>query len=497
MPTGLSTTLTATSDFLFGTILVWFLLGAGIYFTIRTRVLPLRHVKDIIRAIIGSRSDARGGISSFQAFAIGLACRVGTGNIIGVALALILGGPGAIFWMWIVALLGTSTAFMEATLAQIFKVRQADHTFRGGPAYYISRGLNLKVPAAIFAVVFLIANALSMPMVQANAISATIGGATGAAPWLSAVIVVALTAPVLLGGLRAIARVTEYLAPIMAIAYLLIVLFIVLTHPAGAWNALVSIFAGAFGLRAGLSGVAGGLTAAVLNGVRRGLFSNEAGLGGAANAAGSATVDHPVQQGFIQAFGVIVDTIFICTATALAILIASPEVYTPGVTIPDAAGTLTQDAVADLLGSWTRLPMMLMIVIFAYSTILGAYSYAEVNMDYLTRHPVATKALAMGAVVCTAIGSLTQLITVWTIADILLGVGAIINIAALIMLTPWALGALRDWEKAQRRQDRDEVLTVAECGSLPGACLTIRPDAVRFSPNSPSLPARVPGNAWE
>ena len=465
--------LSAVSNALFGTILVWLLIGAGIYFTVRTRAVQIRHARPIFNAVSGSREGSQGGITSFQAFAIGLACRVGTGNIVGVALALVLGGPGAIFWMWMVAIVGTSTAFMESTLAQIFKVRQADGTFRGGPAFYISRGLKTPIVGAIFAVVFLLANGLAMPMVQSNAINESLMHSAGSAPWVGALFVVALSAPVLLGGLRRIARVTEVLAPMMALAYLVLVLVIVAMHPAQTVDALGDIFAGAFGLRAGLGGIAGGITQSILNGVRRGLFSNEAGLGGAASAAGSATLPHPVLQGFIQAFGVVVDTIFICTATALAILVAGADVYTPGVTAKEAAGTLTQQAVAASLGDWTAWPMTILIVVLAYSTIIGAFSYAQVNLDFLTDKPWLSKALQLGAVVCAGIGAFQELTTVWTLADVLLGIGAVINLIALLLLGKWVYGALRDWE-AQRES------------SAP----------LQFRSDSEYLPAPVPTDSW-
>ena len=474
----------AISNALFTWILVWLLLGAGIYFTIRARAVQLRHIASIGRAVVGSRSGAHGGISSFQAFAMGLACRVGTGNIVGVALALILGGPGAVLWMWVVAVLGTATAFTESTLAQLFKVRRPDGSFRGGPAYYISRGLRLPVVGGLFAVVFMTANGLAMPMVQANAIANALGSAGDVPAWASALIVVTLTAPVLLGGLRAIARVTEWLAPFMAVAYLLLVTVIIVTHPIEAWNALWSIVEGAFGLRAGLAGLAGGVTQAVLNGVRRGLFSNEAGLGGAACAAGAATVAHPVQQGFIQAFGVVLDTLFICTATALAILVAGERVYVPGVTEEAAAGSLTQNAIAALMGEWTRWPMAVLIVVLAYSTILGAFSYAQVNLDYLTSRPWLARALQIGAVACAAVGSFQKLATVWSLADILLGLGAIINLVALVLLCRWVLGALRDWEA---------------CGAKALAMRAGRAQddgAPVFSVDSPYLPGVLPGDAW-
>ena len=330
----------------------------------------------------------------------------------------------------------------------------------------------------MFAVVFLIANGLVMPMVQANAITASLQGAGGLSPSLGAVLVVALTAPVLLGGLRAMARVAEYLAPLMALAYLVLVLAILLTHPVQAFEAVRSIIEGAFGLRQGLGGLAGGVTAALLNGVRRGLFSNEAGLGGAACAAGSATVSHPVQQGFIQAFGVVVDTLFVCTATALAILVAGADVLQPGASAKESAGTLTQDAIAHLVGEWSRWPMALLVVVLAYTTIIGAFSYAQVCLDYLTDRPWVARALQIGAVICAGIGSVQQLTTVWTLADVLLGLGAIINLVALVLLSRWVVGALRDWEARRGRS-------------------TAEGDQSVFRRDSEYLPAPLPEGAWE
>lgn len=476
----------SVSNLLFGTVLIWLLLGVGAFLTIRTRGVQLRHLPSIVRAVAGSRSGAGGGISSFQAFAVGLACRVGTGNIVGVALALVLGGPGAVLWMWVVALLGTATAFSEATLGQLFKVRRPDGTFRGGPAYYLARGLGWPALGAVFAVVFMLANGLAMPMLQANAMTAALASASDLPPWWGAAVVAVLVAPVLVGGLRSIARVTEWLAPAMAIVYLLLVAVIIVSHPAAALQALGQIIEGAFGLRAGLAGVAGGLTQAVLNGVRRGLFSNEAGLGGSACAAGSATVAHPAQQGFIQAFGVLVDTLLICTATALAILIAGieePALYTPGITGSGPAGTptgtdvsgvLTQHAVASVLGEWTSWPMTVLILVLAYSTILGAFSYAEVCLSYLTDSPWAARALRWAAVACAFIGGGAALTTVWTLADVLLGIGACLNLVAIVALSSWVVGALRDWE-SQRR-----------AGQAP----------VFRGTGNPHLPGDLPGQVW-
>lgn len=482
----LNSLLRSTSDLLFGSLLVWLLIAVGLLLTVRTRGVQLRHLGTVLRSVIGSRGGADGGISSFQAFAVGLACRVGTGNIVGVALALILGGPGAVLWMWLVALVGMATAFSEASLGQAFKVPRGDGTYRGGPAYYIARGLRLPVLGGVFAVVFLLANGLAIPMVQANAMTAALTRSTPLSPWAGAALVALLVAPVLLGGLRTIAQVAEWLTPVLALGYLLLVLLIILSHPLQAAQAVGDILAGAFSLRAGLAGTAGGISAAVLNGVRRGLFSNEAGLGGTACAAGSATVAHPSQQGFIQVFGVLVDTMLVCTATALSILIAGrldPAVFTPGATglqeVDAAAGTLTQEAIAYVLGSWTSWPMTLLVLVLAYSTILGAFSYAEVCLDYLTRASWAARLLRLGAVACAWVGGGTALTTVWGLADVLLGLGAVINLAALVALSGWVRALLRDWETQQaevRAGGRSHLRFVGQ--------------------GNPLLPADLPAEVW-
>ena len=315
---------------------VWILIGTGLYLTVRSRFMQIRQFPEMIRSISGSRGGAQGGISSFQAFTISLAARVGVGNVFGVAVALLMGGPGAIFWMWVVALVGMSTAFFEATLAQIFKVRSADGTFRGGPAYYIARGMKNKVLASIFAVITVVTCAFVITSVQSNAIATTLLGALspssreplpGLGGLSSAHLVIAallfvFSAMVIFGGIKTVARVTEWMAPIMATVYVVMVAVICVMNLPKFGSVLGQIFASAFAPQPTLAGLGGGIIAAVINGTKRGLFSNEAGQGTAPNAAATATVAHPVRQGLIQSLGVFVDTIIVCTATAFVILIA-------------------------------------------------------------------------------------------------------------------------------------------------------------------------------
>ena len=337
----LAAQLEAVSDWITLHITMWVLVGTGILLTVRTRGVQLRRLPDMFRQVVGSRSGAQGGISSFQAFTISLAARVGIGNVFGVAAALILGGPGAIFWMWVVALVGMATAFFEATLAQMFKVRHTDGSFRGGPAYYMARGLRSRALGVVFAGLTIFTCGFSIIMVQSNAVAGVIGPGSplNLPPSVAAAVLVGLSALVILGGVRRVARVTEWMAPIMALVYVVMAVVIVALHITQLPGLLASIVSSAFGPAPFAGGVTGGIVAALTNGTRRGLFSNEAGQGTAPFAAATATVAHPVQQGLIQSLGVFVDTIIVCTATAFIILVSG--VYSPALV---QAGTLTPKA---------------------------------------------------------------------------------------------------------------------------------------------------------
>lgn len=450
-------------------VLVGLLLAAGLLLSVATRGVQVRHAADMLRTSLSSRAGAEGGISSFQAFAIGMATRIGIGNITGVALALVLGGPGAVFWMWVVAAVGMATSFAEATLAQIFKVRWSDGTFRGGPAYYLTHGLRSRRWGVLFAVLLIFAMVIAMPMVQANTISVVLEAGHGVPTWVTGVVLMVLVSLVVFTGVRGVARAAEVLTPLMAIGYVLIAGAIVLTQLASVPGYLADIVAGAFGLRAGLAGVGGGVVAAMLNGAQRGLFTNEAGMGTNPNAAATATVRHPVQQGFIQSLGVFVDSMLICTATAVVILSAGAPLYVPGRTGADAAGDLTTQAVSAQLGAWMVWPMSIMIFFFGFSSILGAFAYAQVNADFLRRRPARVHALAAVTVVTTGIGSVLALRTVWVVMDTAMALITIVNLIGLVAMWRWVAGALRDYE-AQRRDGVAEPRFVADANPhLPGA----------------------------
>ncbi|NAZ86589.1 alanine/glycine:cation symporter family protein [Kineococcus indalonis] len=453
------------SNVLWTYVLVYVLLGVGIYFGIRTRFVQVRLFGRMLRQVGSSRSGAEGGISSFQAFAIGLASRVGTGNIAGVAIALTLGGPGAVFWMWVVALVGMATALVESTLAQVFKVPAEDGTFRGGPAFYIERGLKSRGGGVLFAVLLIFTFGFSFNMVQANTISSVLSEGHGVPTGWSALLLMALTAPVVFGGVRRIARVAEVMVPFMALAYVLLAVVIVLMNVTALGDVLGQIVSAAFGVGEAAAGITGGIAAALLNGAKRGLFSNEAGMGSAPNAAATATTSHPVKQGLVQSLGVFVDTIVICSATAFIILSAGPEVYVPGAEVEGAS--LTQTAVAHELGSGLTPVMTLLVFVFAFSSVLGNYAYAEVNMSFLRARSWSLFVFRTLVVALVGAGAVLELTAVWALADVAMGLMALVNLVAIVLLARWALGALRDYER-QVRAGRDPVFRAVGNPDLPG-----------------------------
>ncbi|GAA3211839.1 alanine/glycine:cation symporter family protein [Oerskovia jenensis] len=462
------------SNALYSYVLIYVLIGAGIWFTVRTRAVQVRLFGLMFRLVGGSTGSAEGGISSFQAFCVGLASRVGTGNIAGVAIALTLGGPGAIFWMWCVALLGMATAFVEATLGQIFKVRADDGSYRGGPAYYIQRGLGSRRWGIVFAILLIFAFGFAFNMVQANTISEALDNGHAVSPGWTAVLLMVLAAPVLFGGVKRVAKVAGIVLPIMAGVYVLLAATIILMNLGAVPGVVRQIVEGAFGLDQAVAGTAGGILAALLNGVKRGLFSNEAGMGSAPNAAATATVSHPAKQGLIQSLGVFVDTIVVCSATAFIILMAGPEVFDPGTTTDAAGASLTQAAVAAQLGTWTVWPMTILVFVFAFSSVLGNYSYAEVNLTFLGIRAKALTALRTLVLAAIGIGSLIELEAVWAVADVAMALMALVNLVAITLLGRWAFGALKDYERLRRAGGGDRFVGTG----------------------NPDLPGDVPGDVW-
>lgn len=464
-----------TSDFLHGWILAALLLGVGVFFTIRTRCVQLRLFPRMWATVLGRDDDTQHpGISSFQAFATGMASRVGTGNIVGVAIALTLGGPGAIFWMWVVAFVGMATGFVEATLAQIFKERyNGDATFRGGPAYYIRAGLGSRRFAAMFAIIVIFVFGFAFNMVQANTIADALEQGHSIPPWVTAIALVLLLAPLLLRGISAIARFAGTWMPIVAGVYILVALAVALLNLPAVPGVLADIVTSAFGLNEAVAGTGAGIFAALMNGTRRGLFSNEAGMGSAPNMAATASVTHPVQQGLIQSLGVFIDTIVICTGTAIMILVSGAwDVSLIG---SQQGAALTTAAVTTEFGSWATILMTVIVFLFAFTSIFGNYSYAEVNLHYLNVSERGTRRLRVVILAAVALGALLTLPAAWGLADIAMWMMAMTNLVAIVLLSRWFFGALKDYEAMTAGGQR----------------------VSRFvGHNNPHLPGDVPGDVW-
>lgn len=446
--------MTPVVDFLnsiiWGYVLLYGLLAVGIFFTIRLGFLQFIHFGEMLRAIRGSRDSDVHGISPFQALCTSLASRVGTGNLTGVAVALYMGGAGAIFWMWLVALVGMATGYAESTLAQLYKVRDGKGQYRGGPAVYIAKGLNAPWAAAIFAVCLIISFGLVFNAVQANAIADAMEGAFGVSKLSVGVVIAIFAGIVIFGGLRKIVRFAEFVVPFMAGAYVLLALGVMVMNIQEVPGILSLIVKSAFGLQEAAGGAAGSVTAAMLNGIKRGLFSNEAGMGSAPNIAATATPapHHPSSQGLVQAFGVFVDTIVVCTATAVMILLAG--VLEPG---SEVTGTqLTQQALEVHLGEFGGYFIAVAILFFAFTSIVANYTYAENALVYLKGgNTLGLTLLRLAALAMVVWGGYEAVKTVFNAADASMGLMATINLIAIVLLSGTVVKLTKDY-LAQRKQ---------------------------------------------
>nr|WP_047581271.1 alanine/glycine:cation symporter family protein [Methylobacterium sp. ZNC0032] len=428
-----------------GYVLIYGLLAVGIFFTLRLKFLQILHFPELFRSVLNAPIEDKSGITPFQALCTSLASRVGTGNLAGVAVALYLGGPGAIFWMWMVALVGMATAYSESTLAQLYKTRDENGQYRGGPAFYIARGLNAPWAAVLFSLCLILVFGLVFNAVQANSIADAMQGAFGFDKLYVGIALAVISGIVIFGGISTIARVAEYVVPFMAAAYLLVSIYVLVTHLTEVPAMIALIVKSAFGLEA----AGGGIAAAMLNGVKRGLFSNEAGMGSAPNIAAVATPNphHPSSQGFVQALGVFIDTILICTATAVMILLSQKLVPGSGVT-----GTpLTQEAMSAHIGEAGRYFIAIAIFFFAFTSIIGNYAYAENAMTYLGANGTTGLAiLRLGALVMVIWGAYESVATVFDAADAVMGLMATINLIAIVLLSGTVAKLTADY-LAQRR----------------------------------------------
>ncbi|SDJ62337.1 alanine or glycine:cation symporter, AGCS family [Jeotgalicoccus aerolatus] len=436
------------NDLLWQEVLIGLLIVAGLYFSFTSKFVQFRWLKIMFSSLGEKRAnmpDGSKGISSFQAFTISAAQRIGTANIAGVATAIVVGGPGAVFWMWIVALLGAGTAFFEATLAQVYKVRDKESGFRGGPAYYMAKGLNQKGIAYVFAVLMTITFGIVFVMLQSNTIANAYDEAFGVNPTISGVIVAIVVGLVIFGGAKSIANVATAIVPVMAGLYLILVAVILVMNYDMIIPMLQTIVVNAFGIEEVFGGAIG---AAIINGFQRGLLSNEAGMGSAPNAAASAAVRHPVQQGLIQSLGVYFDTIIVCTATAIVILMYSDLSF--GADAPQGI-QVTQAAMDQQFFGFGGTIIAVFILLFAFSTILGNYFYAQSNLSFIVDNKTTTFVFRAVVVVMTAVGAVLGVQLVWTLADLFMALIAIINLMMVVALSPLVFELMRDYKEQKDR----------------------------------------------
>ena len=443
----------AINEVLWSYILIIMLLGCAIWFTLRGKFVQFRMIGEMVRLLGDSTQKAAGGekhISSFQAFAVSLASRVGTGNLAGVATAVAVGGPGAVFWMWLIALLGSSSAFVESTLAQLYKVKGKD-SFIGGPAYYMERGLGWRWMGVLFAVLISITFGFAFNSVQSNTICAAWENSFGIDHQWMGLGITALTLLTIFGGIQRIARVSSIGVPIRALGYIALALGIVLFNITELPGVIRTIVSSAFGWEQALGGTVG---AALMQGIKRGLFSNEAGMGSAPNVAATAHVTHPVKQGLIQALGVFSDTLIICTCTAFIILFS-------GVPLDGSLNgvQLTQEALSSEVGSAGGIFVAMAILLFAFSSIIGNYYYGEANIRFITARPsvLLVYRLLVGGMVL--FGALASLDLVWSLADVTMGLMTICNLIAIALLSKQAFLLLQDYVQQKRSGTKSPLFT--------------------------------------
>ncbi|MCZ0871127.1 sodium:alanine symporter family protein [Peribacillus sp. AS_2] len=448
--------ITALNGVLWSSPVIYILLGVGLLFSILTRFLQVRHIKEMVLLMFQGKSS-EAGVSSFQALSIALSGRVGTGNIAGVATAIAFGGPGAVFWMWAIAFIGAASAFVESTLAQIYKVKQ-DGQYRGGPAYYIEKGMGVKWFAVLFAFAALIAMAILMPGVQSNSIAAGVENAFGIKPVFTGLAIVLLLGFIIFGGVKRIANAATLIVPFMALGYILLSVVIVLMNITELPGVISLIFRSAFGLDSAFGGIIG---MAIAWGVKRGVYSNEAGQGTGAHPAAAAEVSHPAKQGLVQAFSVYIDTLFVCSATAFMILFTG--MYNTqaesGSFIVNNLGDVTpgpgytQAAIDSVIPGFGAGFVAIALFFFAFTTIMAYYYIAETNIAYLMRNRNGKSAMfALKLVILAAsfYGSVRTAELAWALGDAGLGIMVWLNVIAILILAKPALITLKDYEKQKK-----------------------------------------------
>lgn len=438
------------NEVLWGSIMIYLLLGAGIWFTLRSGFIQFRYIRKFGRSLKNSVTPQPGGLTSFQALCTSLAARLGSGNLAGVALAISAGGPGAVFWMWMTALLGMATSFAESSLAQLYKEKDKRGQFRGGPAWYMARGLGMRWMGVLFSLFLLLAYGLIFNTVQANSVAHAMRYAFSCPEWLAGLALASIVLLTISFGLKGIARLMQWLVPIMALLWVAASLFVAALHLDQVPGVLATIVKSAFGWREVASGALGyTFSQALMAGFQRGMFSNEAGMGSTPNAAAAASSwsPHPAAQGIVQMIGVFTDTIIICSASAMILLLAGP--------VPHASGTvgiqLLQQALVTLTGGWGAGFVSLILILFAFSSIVVNYLYAENNLIFLkldSRAAIGT--LRLGVILMVVAGSLLSMPLVWQLADIIMALMAITNLTAILLLSPVVTLIARDYLRQRK-----------------------------------------------
>ena len=443
--------LTKLNDFMYTYVLIIMLVAVGVYFTIRTRGVQIRLLKDGIKSLMEKNTEEENGkkkVSSFQALMISTASRVGTGNIAGIATAIAAGGPGAVFWMWLMAVIGGASAFAESTLAQVYKVKE-NGEFRGGPSYYMERALGKRWMGVLFSVLLIICFAYGFNGLQSYNMSSALeyyipNYTESIWPMIVGLVLAAATAVVIWGGSHRIGVITSVIVPIMAISYILIGIVTMIMNVSELPKVFAMIFKNAFDFQAMAGGLAG---SAVVIGIKRGLFSNEAGMGSAPNASASADVAHPVTQGLVQTISVFIDTLLICSSTAMMLLVSGVE---------GKSGALdgipyVQAAISSNVGQWGIHFITFSIFAFAFSSLVGNYFYAESNILFIKNNKTLLFVFRITCIVAIFLGAQADFSLVWNLADVTMGLMAIVNIIAIFLLSGTVVKVLNDYEKQKKQ----------------------------------------------
>ena len=450
----LSMVIDSISSFMYSKLLVIMLIGTGVYFTIRTKFPQVRLFRSACKAVM-EKPDDEDAVSSFQALMVSTASRVGTGNIVGVSSAICIGGFGAVFWMWVIAIIGSASAFVESTLAQIYKKKGEDGTCYGGPAYYIEAALRCRPLAIAFCIAMIATYAFGFNMLASYNLQSTFAGFSfyhaDVTPWIIGGILAVLTGWCLLGGGSRIIKVTSMLVPVMGVAYIVVALIVVVINIRYIPDVFATIFREAFDFQAIFGAFAG---SAMMQGIRRGLYSNEAGIGSAPNAAASANVTHPVKQGLVQMLSVYIDTIVICSATAFMLLCSGIEPSTDLQGMP-----YVQAAVANTLGSFGTIFITIALVLFAFTTLIGNFYYAEMGLGYIcdkTPNKALLMVFRLAAALIVCFGATMEFSVAWNTADVLMGLMAIINLPVILILGGPAVRCMNDYLK-QKKEGKNPV----------------------------------------